>query len=139
MSDPFEDQQLIEGKFSGPAWEAFVKRQWQAYLEREHPACAGLYEQQALRKSLQGNFCTVAAEKEYSPERHGRKGHAMIVSGEEAVGFKAVRRDSYEDANKGPLTYADDITGEVRYLDITGEEKKLVLGDHAIAIVSAKR
>ena len=125
----------MEGEFTGPAWEAFVQRQWQAYLEREHSACVGLYEQQALRKSLESEFCTVAVEKEYGPERHGRKGRAMIVSGEAAAAFNAVRLDSFENANKGTLVSADSETGEVRYLDVTGEEKRLVLGDHAIRIL----
>ena len=140
------DQQLIEGEFSGPAWEAFVKRQWQAYLERQRSVDVGLYEQQALRKSLESElralrksleseFCTVAVEKEYSSERHGRKGRAMIVSGEAAPQFNAVRLDNFENANKGPLVSADSETGEVVYLDVTGEQKTLKLGDHAIRIL----
>ena len=129
------DQQLIEGEFSGPAWEAFVKRQWQAYLERQRSVDVGLYEQQALRKSLESEFCTVAVEKEYSSGRHGRKGRAMIVSGEAAPQFNAVRLDNFENANKGPLVSADSETGEVIYLDVTGEQKTLKLGDHAIRIL----
>ncbi len=64
-----------------------------------------------------------------------REGHAMIVSGDAAASFNAVRLDSFENANRGVLVSANDETGEVVYKDATGEEKKLMLGDHAIKIL----
>ena len=63
----------------------------------------------------------------------------MIVSGEEAALYNAVRLDSCMNANLGPLVMADDVTGEVEYRDATGETKKLVLGQHAIMILRRGR
>ena len=59
----------------------------------------------------------------------------MIVSGDAAAAYVAVRLDNFENANKGPLIYADDTTGDVTYLDPTGEQKKLALSTHAIRIL----
>ena len=59
----------------------------------------------------------------------------MIVSGEEAATFDAIRLDDFSTANKGPLLSADTDTGVVVYKDVTGTEKQLTLGDHAIRLV----
>ena len=59
----------------------------------------------------------------------------MTVSGDDAKLYNAIRLDTFENANKGPLVSADDATGEVVYLDPTGEQKKLVLGDHTIRLL----
>jgi len=37
------------------------------------------------------------------------------VSGEDAARFNAVRLDNFENANRGELVEADDLTGLVRY------------------------
>ena len=63
----------------------------------------------------------------------------MNISGEEAVGFNAIRLDDFSTANKGPLVSADDVTGEVVYRDTPESTKTLTLGDHAIRIVRAGR
>ncbi len=63
----------------------------------------------------------------------------MNVSGEEAKLYDAVRLDSCLNANKGELISADDITGAVTYKDVTGEEKSITLGQHAIKILPKKR
>ena len=63
----------------------------------------------------------------------------MTVSGEAAAAYDAVRLDSCETANKGPLIGADTDTGLVVYKDVTGAEKKLELGPHAIMLVRRGR
>jgi hypothetical protein len=59
----------------------------------------------------------------------------MNVSGSEATGFNAIRLDDFSNANKGPLVSADTETGSVVYKDVTGEEKKVELGPHAIRLL----
>ena len=59
----------------------------------------------------------------------------MNVSGEAAAAYDAVRLDSFENANKGPLVSADTDTGVVVYKDVTGEEKTVELGPHALRLV----
>ena len=59
----------------------------------------------------------------------------MIVSGEEAKLYDAVRLDSFVTVNQGPLTKADDQTGEVVWTDRAGETKVVMLGDHRIRLV----
>ena len=61
------------------------------------------------------------------------------VSGEDAARFNAVRLDNFENANRGELVEADDLTGLVRYKDVTGEVKTVTLGDHAIRIMRKGR
>lgn len=39
----------------------------------------------------------------------------MIVSGDEAKNFNAVRLDNFQNANRGPLVEADSATGRVLY------------------------
>ena len=63
----------------------------------------------------------------------------MIVSGEEAGQYDAIRLDSFERANRGPLISADDITGVVVYRDTPESQKTLTLGAHAIKIVRKRR
>jgi hypothetical protein len=60
----------------------------------------------------------------------------MIVSGEAAKNFRVVRLDSMEDAFKGELVSADDVTGEVIYHDTPETTKTLSLGSGAIVILS---
>ncbi len=50
-----------------------------------------------------------------------------MVSGDEAKNFRAVRLDSYEDANKGELVSADDQTGVVVYRDTPESTKTITL------------
>lgn len=59
----------------------------------------------------------------------------MKVDGEDAKLFKAVRLDSFLNANLGELVSADDVTGEVVYRDTPETTKTLQLGDHAIRIL----
>lgn len=63
----------------------------------------------------------------------------MTVSGEAALVYDAVRLDSCENANRGPLLSADTDTGVVVYKDVTGEEKRIELGPHAIHLVRKGR
>ena len=59
----------------------------------------------------------------------------MIVSGEEAKLYDAVRLDSFVTVNQGVLVKADDQTGEVAWTDKAGETKVVMLGDHRIRLV----
>jgi len=59
----------------------------------------------------------------------------MVVSGDDAKHYDAVRLDSFLTANEGPMSYADDQTGEVKWTDKTGTAKELKLGPHAISIL----
>ncbi len=59
----------------------------------------------------------------------------MIVSGEEALLYNAIRLDDFSVANKGPLISADDMTGVVVYRDTPESEKTLSLGPHAIRLI----
>jgi hypothetical protein len=59
----------------------------------------------------------------------------MKIEGDEASKYRAVRLDTFENANKGELVSADEMTGFVSYKDATGETKTLTLGDHAIRIL----
>ena len=60
----------------------------------------------------------------------------MKIDGEAAKGFRAVRLDSLENANKGELVSADEDTGAVVYKDRSGEPVTLQLGAHAIRILA---
>ncbi len=62
----------------------------------------------------------------------------MRLVGDDASPFNAVRRDSLENVNKGPLVLVDDQTGEVAWTDKTGEVKTVTLTSVPIAIVSKK-
>lgn len=59
----------------------------------------------------------------------------MIVSGDEAKNFNAVRLDNFQNANRGPLVEADSATGRVLYQDVTGTVVTLTLGEHAIKLL----
>lgn len=59
----------------------------------------------------------------------------MKVDGEEAKHFRAVRLDSFLNANKGELVSADDVSGIVVYKDTPETTKTLELGEHAIRIL----
>ncbi len=59
----------------------------------------------------------------------------MRIDGEAAKEFRAVRLDSFEDANKGELVSADDITGEVVFRDTPETTKTIMLGPSAIRIL----
>jgi hypothetical protein len=59
----------------------------------------------------------------------------MKIEGEDAKLFRVVRLDTFENANKGELVSADELTGYVAYKDAAGEVKTLTLGDHAIRIM----
>lgn len=63
----------------------------------------------------------------------------MIVAGDAAKLYDAVRLDNFERANRGELVSADDITGVVVYKDAAGEAKTVTLGDHAIRILPKSR
>ena len=64
----------------------------------------------------------------------------MNVAGDEAKRWNAVRLDSFAVINDpGSLLSADDQTGEVKWLDHTGEKRELTLGAHAIRLVLAGR
>lgn len=63
----------------------------------------------------------------------------MNVSGDDAKNYRAVRLDSFENANKGELVEADDLTGKVVYRDTPDSTKTIVLGDHAIKILPRGR
>lgn len=63
----------------------------------------------------------------------------MNVTGENAALYNAVRLDNFENANRGPLVSADDMTGEVVYKDTPDSQKTLSLGAHAIRIIKAGR
>lgn len=63
----------------------------------------------------------------------------MIVSGEEAARFNAVRLDSFACVNDGVLVEADDVSGLVKWRDKSGEVKSATLGDHQIRIVPRAR
>lgn len=63
----------------------------------------------------------------------------MIVSGTEAARFNAVRLDNFENANRGELVEADDVTGKVVYRDTPESTKTVTLGDHAIRILPRAR
>jgi len=61
------------------------------------------------------------------------------VEGAGAVGYKAVRIDSFADVNQGELVSADDAIGQVIWKDKVGEQKEITLGPHSIRIITAKR
>ena len=63
----------------------------------------------------------------------------MQVSGEAAAAWNAVRLDSFETINKGPLVSADTDTGAVSWKDKTGTTQTVTLGPHVVKLVSAKR
>ena len=59
----------------------------------------------------------------------------MKIEGDEAKFYRAVRLDTFENANKGELVGADEATGWVVYKDTPESTKTLMLGDHAIRIL----
>ena len=59
----------------------------------------------------------------------------MQVLGEAAKGWIAVRLDTFEQVNTGPLVEADDYLGIVRWLDRTGAVRSEMLGAQAIRIL----
>lgn len=59
----------------------------------------------------------------------------MNISGDDAKLYRAVRLDSFENANKGELIEANEDTGFVSYKDKTGATVTLTLGQHAIRIL----
>jgi hypothetical protein len=59
----------------------------------------------------------------------------MRVEDKEAPNYNAVRLDNLENANRGILVLADDITGDVVYKDASGSMHSMQLGPHAIRIV----
>jgi len=59
----------------------------------------------------------------------------MLVNGDTAKDFNAIRLDSLENANKGELVAADEDTGAVTYKDRAGENVTLALGPHAIKLL----
>ncbi len=59
----------------------------------------------------------------------------MKIEGDDAAKYRAVRLDTFENANKGELISADETTGFVAYKDATGETKTLTLGEHSIRIL----
>jgi len=61
----------------------------------------------------------------------------MRIAGEEAARWQAVRRDSLETVNRGPLLLADDETGLVEWKDGSGEPKRVTLGPGAIKLMGA--
>lgn len=63
----------------------------------------------------------------------------MVVQGEGAAGFNAIRLDDFTNVNKGPLVSADDATGCVVYQDTPESTKTVTLGDHAIRILPKGR
>ncbi len=66
----------------------------------------------------------------------------MNVSGEDAHLYRAVRRDTFDDVNKGPLVSADEDTGRVVWtiqLDGQPERREIMLGHDAIRIIRAGR
>jgi hypothetical protein len=58
----------------------------------------------------------------------------MLVSGEDAARFNAMRLDNYACVNVCILLEANEETGLVRWLDSTGTEKSVTLGSHTIRI-----
>ncbi len=63
----------------------------------------------------------------------------MKVEGEGAMGYKAVRIDSFADVNQGELISADDVIGQVIWKDKVGEKKEITLGPHSIRIIAVHR
>jgi len=59
----------------------------------------------------------------------------MKIEGDDAKHYRAVRLDSFLNANLGELVSADDVTGQVIYRDTPETTKTLELGDHAIKIL----
>lgn len=59
----------------------------------------------------------------------------MKIEGETAAGYIAISLSSFEQINRGVLVSADDETGTVVYKDVTGEDKTVTLGQHAIRIL----
>jgi hypothetical protein len=59
----------------------------------------------------------------------------MKIDGDAAKDYRVVRLDSFENANKGELVSADEITGEVVFRDTPETTKTLMLGPSAIRIL----
>lgn len=63
----------------------------------------------------------------------------MIISGEDAKRYNAVRLDSFLNVNDGELVEADEQSGLVRWKDRAGEVREKTLGAHAIKITPRAR
>jgi hypothetical protein len=63
----------------------------------------------------------------------------MRVSGEDAKNWQAVRTDSLETVNRGVLTMASEDTGDVQWIDRTGQPAQAALGPNAIRLLPAYR
>jgi hypothetical protein len=63
----------------------------------------------------------------------------MIITGDSAKGWCAVRLDTFEQVNQGPLLEANDESGSIRWIDKQGREHGLVLGSNAIRILPRSR
>lgn len=63
----------------------------------------------------------------------------MLVSGEDAKRFNAVRLDSYANVNTGELVEADDATGVVKWHDTPDTVKTVSLGERQIRLVPRTR
>lgn len=59
----------------------------------------------------------------------------MIISGDEANRFDAIRLDTFEPANQGCLIEANEETGFLRWKDTQGATHALTLGQSAIKIM----
>ncbi len=62
----------------------------------------------------------------------------MRLVEDDASPFNAVRLDSFATVNNGPLVLVDDQTGEVAWIDKSGEMRTITLGLHSIRIVSKR-
>ena len=63
----------------------------------------------------------------------------MRVSGEEAMRYQAVRKDTLETVNRGPLIMADEETGRVEWRTRAGETSAITLGPQSIKLMTAYR
>jgi hypothetical protein len=59
----------------------------------------------------------------------------MKIEGETAKNWQAVRIDSYATVNLGDLVSANEETGEVKYLDRTGQIVEIALGPHTVRLM----
>lgn len=63
----------------------------------------------------------------------------MRVEGEAASAWSAVRLDSLQSIEGGPLVMADSDTGEVSWKDRAGELRQVRLGPRAIRLIEVRR
>ncbi len=63
----------------------------------------------------------------------------MKVSGEEAIRYQAVRKDTLETVNHGILVMADEETGRVEWRTKSGEMSAITLGPQSIKLMTAYR